>query len=129
MVHLSGQLSNLRKETKRLLTVSRDGDVNARRLIAEGLASYSSQLMSHVAKENNVLFRLADRAQDEDDRRWLAAEFERAERKEGGAATHERHLAMAEALALRAGWRRPRRSSRVARCGAGPPDDHIGRVA
>lgn len=75
------------------------GDRAAALRVAGSLESYAALLTGHIAKENNVLFPLADRVLDEQDRSWLAGEFGRIEREEAGEGAHERFEAMAQELA------------------------------
>ncbi len=81
------------------LADARAGDADARRLIADSLAGYASLLMSHIAKENNVLFPLAERALDGDDKRRLDDEFRRLQSEEAASGSDERYRAMAQSLA------------------------------
>jgi hemerythrin-like domain-containing protein len=81
------------------LAAARAGDAAARRRVADNLAGYASLLYAHIAKENNVLFPLADRELSDEDQRWLAAEFERLEAEETGAGGHEKYAEIARELA------------------------------
>jgi hemerythrin-like domain-containing protein len=78
------------------------GDRDAALRVAANLESYSALLTGHIAKENNVLFPLADKVLDDQDKSWLAAEFERVEHEEIGAGGHARLEALAQELALEA---------------------------
>jgi hemerythrin-like domain-containing protein len=80
------------------LEKARRGDAPARLVVADNLAGYASLLFAHIAKENNVLFPLADRELGADDQRWLSGEFARVEREDAGAGEHERWLALAREL-------------------------------
>jgi hemerythrin-like domain-containing protein len=71
----------------------------ARGVIVENLKLYAFLLPLHIGKEDSVLFPLADEVLDEDDRRYLEAEFARVEAEEGSAAVRDRYHAMAQALA------------------------------
>lgn len=70
----------------------------ARAQVADNLAGYAYLLRLHIRKENEVLFPLAERILDEDDKASLAAEFERVEKEETGAGVHEKYHAMAHRL-------------------------------
>ena len=85
------------------LEEARRGDAAARVKIAEDLDGYASLLRSHIAKENHVLFPLADRALGEDEKRGLAADFEQVEQEEISAGRLQRFHALAEELARESG--------------------------
>jgi hemerythrin-like domain-containing protein len=90
-----------RERVRRLLEhleAAEAGDETATALVAEQLSAYSQLLRSHIAKENNVLFPLADRVLTEDDRSALDEAFEQVEREEMGSGEHERLHALAERL-------------------------------
>jgi hemerythrin-like domain-containing protein len=55
---------------------------------------YISLLRDHIAKENQVLFPMADRALSAEDQRDLQHAFERFEAEETGAGVHQRMLAL-----------------------------------
>jgi hemerythrin-like domain-containing protein len=90
-----------RERVRRLLEhleAAERGDEAAIALVAEQLSAYSGLLRSHIAKENNVLFPLADRLLAEDDTRALDEAFEDVESSEMGEGEHERLHALAERL-------------------------------
>ena len=74
------------------------GDREAVAAVVENLSAYAALLRSHIAKENNVLFPLADHLLDADDQRELAEAFERVETEETGPGEHERLEALAGRL-------------------------------
>ena len=80
------------------LDASGGGRDRRRRTAAENLSAYAALLRSHIAKENNVLFPLAERLLSDDDRRELAAAFERIEEEVAGQGEHERFMRIAEEL-------------------------------
>ncbi len=57
---------------------------------AEAAQSYVTMLRLHIAKENNVLFRIAEDLLSEAEQRELALAFEKLEEQKMGAGTHER---------------------------------------
>jgi hemerythrin-like domain-containing protein len=57
-----------------------EGDKNALRLVYSNMNGYASLLKSHISKENNILFRMADRVLDEQENVLLLQEFEDAEK-------------------------------------------------
>lgn len=78
---------------------SLDESREARDSAAENLAAYAQLLRLHIRKENEILFPLAERSLGEDDKRRLAAEFERVEAEETGEGVHERYHELAHQLA------------------------------
>jgi hemerythrin-like domain-containing protein len=90
-----------RERVRRLeaaLDAAAGGDSSAVPNVAENLAAYAALLRSHIAKENNVLFPLADRLLDDDDQRELTEAFERVEVEETGLDEHARLAAIADRL-------------------------------
>jgi len=90
-----------RERVRRLeaaLDAAAGGDQDAVSGVAENLSAYAGLLRSHIAKENNVLFPLADRLLDDGDQRELAEAFERVEAEETGLDEHARLAAIAERL-------------------------------
>jgi hemerythrin-like domain-containing protein len=74
------------------------GDESAREAVLQNAAGYAALLREHIAKEDNILFPMANSviplaAQDR-----LADDFERIENEEAGAGVHEKYLALAESL-------------------------------
>lgn len=59
---------------------------------------YVLLLRRHIAKENGILFPLADRAIALKDQAQVAEDFERVEHEETGAGIHEKYLALAQSL-------------------------------
>lgn len=80
------------------LSAASAGDADARDAVAAGLEGYAALLRAHIAKENKVLFPLAERALRADDKARLAAEFDRVEREETGEGVHETYHALAHEL-------------------------------
>lgn len=67
---------------------------------AQAARGYTLLLREHIAKENDILFVMAERMLSAEEQRVLAAEFERAEEEKMGAGTHERlHAQMNQLLA------------------------------
>lgn len=65
---------------------------------AEAARAYASLLREHIAKENNILFVMAERLLTPDEQQKLAAQFETAEVEKMGAGTHERLHALMDRL-------------------------------
>ncbi len=90
-----------RERVRRLeaaLDATAAGDADAVGRVAENLSAYAALLRSHIAKENNVLFPLADRLMNADDQREVEAAFERVEAEETGPGEHQRLAAIADRL-------------------------------
>ncbi len=80
------------------LTRLKRGDAQAAQALADGLASYAGILRNHIAKENNVLFPMADRMLSGADQEELAAAFDKVEAEEMGEGVHERYHQLAHRL-------------------------------
>ena len=65
---------------------------------AHAARGYTTLLESHIDKENNVLFRMAERMLSAEDQRDLAASFEKVEVEKLGPGTHERLHTVVEDL-------------------------------
>ena len=74
------------------------GDHEAGRKWATAAMNYSRLLRDHIAKENNVLFVMAERLLTPAEQQQLAAEFEQVEIQKMGAGTHERLHRLMESL-------------------------------
>jgi hemerythrin-like domain-containing protein len=77
------------------------GDVGALSELMEGLASYVALLRNHIAKENNVLFVMADQRVGGEERNALNEAFDRAEQDEQERKTQETYRAMVARLKLK----------------------------
>lgn len=66
-------------------------------LIVGSLLSFVELLRSHIGKEDNVLYPLADQLLSPTDQQSLLAEFEQVEREEIGEGVHERYHELAHA--------------------------------
>ncbi|HEX3007553.1 MAG TPA: hypothetical protein VHO90_08060, partial [Bacteroidales bacterium] len=78
----------------------RSGNNNALDLVYENMCSYGQLLQSHIAKENNVLFKMADKALSEDDQEHLLSEFEKIETNEAYGANIPNFLKAIENLKM-----------------------------
>ena len=74
------------------------GDSSATAEVVENALGYVALLRQHIAKEDNVLFPMADRAIQGRAQTDLAEAFERVEHEETGLGVHERFLALADAI-------------------------------
>ncbi len=77
------------------------GDKSARALLAEAATSYAHLLRHHIAKENQVLFKMADRAIPLDEQAEIEEAFDRIESEEADA--HRKYEALAQSLVAQAG--------------------------
>ncbi len=76
----------------------RRGEAGAVTAIREHASAYRELLRSHIHKENNVLFPMADRFVPDDVAETLAEKFEEIERDRVGEGKHEAYHAMLHAL-------------------------------
>ena len=79
----------------------KSGDGGAIDDFAARAKDYVELLRDHIAKENGVLFPMAESMLRESDRAALAAAFEAHETEDSGPGTHERYVALADDLAAR----------------------------
>jgi hemerythrin-like domain-containing protein len=78
---------------------ARTGDQAAVGAVKDNLRTYAGFLRTHIAKEDNVLFPMADRLFSPDDQRALGEAFDRLEAEETGAGVHEKYHELAHKLA------------------------------
>lgn len=83
-------------------------------------SAYVDLLRDHIAKENNVLFPMADGMLSAAEQQELLRAFGRVENHDLGAGTHERYLSIAQGLVARLGVTpSPRRSAHAGGCCGG----------
>ena len=75
------------------------GETDAREAVADNALRYVALLRGHIAKEDNILFAMADRFIAEPAQAEVSEEFDRIEQEETGEGVHERFLALVEAIA------------------------------
>jgi hemerythrin-like domain-containing protein len=75
------------------------GDAAALRKFVTHARAYISLLREHIRKEDHCLFPMADNALDDHEQHSLIESFENLEHEEAGTGTHEKYLAVADALA------------------------------
>ncbi len=73
-------------------------EANDARGFAAAARGYISLLQGHIAKEDQILFRIADSAFTAEEQHEVAEGFERVEREEMGEGTHEAFHALAEKI-------------------------------
>jgi hemerythrin-like domain-containing protein len=76
----------------------KSGDPASAGDLADGLLHYADLLRNHIAKEDNVLFPMADRMLSTADQDELARAFDRVEAEEMGEGVHERYHQLAHRL-------------------------------
>jgi len=74
------------------------GQVEARGAVIENASAYIILLRQHIAKEDGVLFPIAERVIPPAEQAELAAAFDRVELEETGEGVHEKYLGMADQL-------------------------------
>ena len=79
------------------------GDLAATARFAAHARAYVELLRDHIAKENGVLFPMADGMLGPADQSDVLAKFGQVEAHDMGSGTHERYLALAEVLSQRLG--------------------------
>jgi hemerythrin-like domain-containing protein len=80
-----------------------EGNVDALQKFTNSATGYVQLLRSHIAKENNMLFPLADRILNDDDQRRLLERFSHVESEHMGEGTHEKYTEIARKLAEKYG--------------------------
>jgi hemerythrin-like domain-containing protein len=74
------------------------GDQSARADVVRNARGYAELLRQHIAKENSVLFPMADKVIPVSEQAAVYEEFEHVEHEETGVGVHEKYLALAETL-------------------------------
>ena len=75
------------------------GNMSALGDIYRNMAGYAELLQNHIGKENNILFRMADRALSETDHQELLKQFEEAEKMYASAFTSVDYIKRIQQLA------------------------------
>jgi len=78
---------------------AKEGNLTATQTIKNNLQSYIKLLKTHINKENNILFPMADKLFSEADQKALSAAFEKVEAEEIGEGVHEKYHMLAEEIA------------------------------
>jgi hemerythrin-like domain-containing protein len=79
-------------------TQLQDGDASASGAVVANARGYAMLLRQHIAKEDGILFPMADSVIPPAEQGLVSEGFERVEHEETGAGVHEKYLALAEAL-------------------------------
>jgi hemerythrin-like domain-containing protein len=75
-----------------------DGDEAARKDAARAARGYAALLRAHIAKEDQVLFPMADRMIPSSDREQVMVDFTRVQSDEAASGVHAKYVALAEAI-------------------------------
>jgi len=75
-----------------------NGDATARADIIHNARGYIELLRQHIAKEDNILFPMADQVIPPAEHDGVLEGFEHVEHEDTGPGVHEKYLALAEAL-------------------------------
>lgn len=78
---------------------ARQGDAATTEAVAANLAILDEHLRSHIDKENEVVFPMADKVFTPEDQQTLVASFEKHEAEEIGEGVHEKYHQLAHELA------------------------------
>jgi hemerythrin-like domain-containing protein len=81
------------------IALYKGGNNSALGRIYSNMAGYAELLKNHIGKENNILFRMADRALSETDNRELLKQFEEAEKDHGAGSSSAEYLKRIQQLA------------------------------
>lgn len=79
MLHEHTQGRNYVKGMSENIQLVKDGDLSALAAIYNNMLGYGELLQNHIAKENNVLFKMADNSLSEYDQESLFKQFEQVE--------------------------------------------------
>ncbi len=86
-------------EIERLIEKAVAGDAVALDSLAGAMTDYAALLRSHIGKEDNVLYPMAENLLSDADMGDLAGIFEKVETEEVGEGVHEKYHALAHQLA------------------------------
>ncbi|GAB4290893.1 MAG: hemerythrin domain-containing protein [Myxococcota bacterium] len=75
------------------------GDKTNLKQFVQNAEDYVALLRSHIQKEDQILYPMADRVFSESDQNSLAESFDRVEKEDMGSGTHEKYHAIADKLA------------------------------
>jgi hemerythrin-like domain-containing protein len=81
------------------ITLYKSGNISALGNIYSNMAGYAELLQNHIAKENNILFRMADNALSETDQQELLKQFAEAEKKHISGSSSEDYIKKIRQLA------------------------------
>jgi hemerythrin-like domain-containing protein len=76
MLHDHNEGRNYVKGISEHIRLMKDGDLSSLSMVYSNMLGYSELLRNHIARENNVLFRMADNALSDSDQQSLYRQFE-----------------------------------------------------
>lgn len=88
MLHEHTQGRAFVKEITENIELFKNGDLSALAFIYSNMHGYGELLQNHIAKENNVLFRMADQALPKEDQEFLFKQFVEIENR--GISNHQK---------------------------------------
>lgn len=74
------------------------GDKSAKEQVVQNASGYVTLLRQHIAKENNILFPMADQVIPKEKHGGVNEDFDHIEHEETGEGVHEKYLGLAERL-------------------------------
>jgi len=99
MVHDHMEGRNFVKEIAENISLFQQGETTALKAIYSNMLGYTDLLKNHIAKENNVLFRMADKVFSNAEQESLLLDFARVENEKGTASGKDEYLASIDKLA------------------------------
>lgn len=81
------------------IALYKDGDKQALKEIYTNMAGYAELLQNHIGKENNILFRMADRVLSDKDHEELVRKFDEAMKSSASKNTSEYYIGKIDELA------------------------------
>jgi hemerythrin-like domain-containing protein len=99
MLHEHAQGRDYVKEMTNNISLYKGGNISALGKIYSNMAGYAELLRNHIGKENNILFRMADRALSEIDNQELLKQFQEAEKNHSSGSSSEEYIQRIEQLA------------------------------
>jgi hemerythrin-like domain-containing protein len=81
------------------ISLYKGGNTAALGKIYSNMAGYADLLQNHIGKENNILFRMADRALSEADHEELLKQFEEAEKTHSSGSSSDEYIKKIQQLA------------------------------
>jgi hemerythrin-like domain-containing protein len=99
MLHEHVQGRDFVKEIAYNISLYKGGNISALGNLYSNMAGYAELLQNHIGKENNILFRMADRALSETDHRELLKQFEEAEKIHASGSSSREYIKRIQQLA------------------------------
>ena len=99
MLHDHAEGRNFVKGMSENISLFRNGDSNALQFIYSNMQGYADLLKNHIAKENNVLFRMADNAFSISEQESLLHDFIKVENKQENGYSKDDYIALIDRLA------------------------------